>query len=132
MSISVKYFVYLKNNLKKMELNNIIDTFLKPYNLNRDFVYLSKNASFKKITELLESDIKVICDITDRDGKINIQITGLENNFEKETCTLTLKNKSKVQLHDKFLYNIIYNIKRKEYSLQIQDEYYEKIESKND
>ena len=35
------------------------------------------------------------------------------------------------KLHDKFLYNLIYNIKRNEYSLEEQDEYFEKIESKN-
>jgi len=118
-----KYLVYLKNNLKKMELNNIVDKYLK---INRDFLYLSKSATFKKISEFLENDIKVICDITDRDGKIGIQIVGIESIY------FILKDKNKVKLYDRFLYNIIYNNKRGEYSLQIQDEYYEKIEAKND
>ena len=39
-------------------------------------------------------------------------------------------NGEKCKLHDKFLYNIIYNIKKDQYSLEIQDEYFEKIISK--
>jgi hypothetical protein len=35
-------------------------------------------------------------------------------------------------LHDRYLYNLIYNIKKNQYSLQEHDEYYEKIEAKND
>ena len=36
------------------------------------------------------------------------------------------------RLEDKYLYNIIYNQKKDEYSLQEQDEYYEKIEAGSD
>ena len=32
------------------------------------------------------------------------------------------------KLHDKFLYNLIYNTKKNEYSLEEQDEYFEKLE----
>ena len=44
------------------------------------------------------------------------------------TCDVIMRNETH-QLHDRFLYNIIYNNIKKEYSLQEQDEYYEKIEA---
>ena len=40
--------------------------------------------------------------------------------------------KCSVDSEDSNLYNLIYNIKKDEYSLEEQDEYFEKIESKND
>jgi hypothetical protein len=133
-----------------MELNKILDkvsnrksltvrerNFLELYKTTReedmkDFLYISKNSAFKKISELLEIGKKVICDLHDRNGKIGLEITGIENNFEEDTCTITMKGEEKHQLHDKFLYNLIYSIKKDEYSLQEQDEYFEKIESKNE
>jgi hypothetical protein len=42
-----------------------------------------------------------------------------------------MKGGEKHRLDDRFLYNIIYNIKKDEYSLQEQDEYFEKIEASN-
>ena len=39
-----------------------------------------------------------------------------------------MKHGENHRLHDKFLYNLIYNIKRDEYSLEEQDEYFEKLE----
>ena len=133
-----------------MELNKILDkvsnrksltirerNFLELYKTTReedmkDFLYISKNSAFKKISELLEIGKKVICDLHDRNGKIGLEITGIENNFEEDTCIITMKGEEKHQLHDKFLYNLIYSIKKDEYSLQEQDEYFEKIESKNE
>jgi hypothetical protein len=43
-----------------------------------------------------------------------------------------MKHEESHKLHDKFLYNLIYSIKKDEYSLEEQDEYFEKIEAKND
>ena len=93
---------------------------------------MSKNSTFSKILELLESNIKVICNLHDRNGKFGIEIVKIENNFEEEICIITMIHNEIHKLHDKFLYNLIYNIKRDEYSLEEQDEYFEKIESKND
>ena len=61
-----------------------------------------------------------------------MEIVKIENNFEEETCKITMIHDEHHKLHDKFLYNLIYNIKKDEYSLEEQDEYFEKIESKND
>lgn len=145
----IKYYLF-NESVKEMELNKILDkvsnrksltarerNFLELYKTTReedmkDFLYISKNSAFKKISELLEIGKKVICDLHDRNGKIGLNITGIENNFEEDTCIITMKGDEKHQLHDKFLYNLIYSIKKDEYSLQEQDEYFEKIESKNE
>lgn len=144
----IKYYLF-KESIKEMELNKILDKvykkkfltsrekkFLDLYQITReddikDFLYLSKNAIFKKIAELLERDKKVICNLNDRNGKIGLEIKSLENNFEDETCTIFMKGE-KFKLHDKFLYNLIYNLKKDEYYLEEQDEYFEKIPTKND
>ena len=145
----IKYYIF-NESVKEMELNKILDkvsnrksltirerNFLELYKTTReedmkDFLYISKNSAFKKISELLEIGKKVICDLHDRNGKIGLEITGIENNFEEDTCIITMKGEEKHQLHDKFLYNLIYSIKKDEYSLQEQDEYFEKIESKDE
>ena len=145
----IKYYLF-NESVKEMELNKILDkvsnrksltarerNFLELYKTTReedmkDFLYISKNSAFKKISELLEIGKKVICDLHDRNGKIGLDITGIENNFEEDTCIITMKGDEKHQLHDKFLYNLIYSIKKDEYSLQEQDEYFEKIESKDE
>jgi len=145
----IKYYLF-NESVKEMELNKILDkvsnrksltarerNFLELYKTTReedmkDFLYISKNSAFKKISELLEIGKKVICDLHDRNGKIGLDITGIENNFEEDTCIITMKGDEKHQLHDKFLYNLIYSIKKDQYSLQDQDEYFEKIESKNE
>jgi hypothetical protein len=145
----IKYYLF-NESVKEMELNKILDkvsnrksltvrerNFLELYKTTReedmkDFLYISKNSAFKKISELLEIGKKVICDLHDRNGKIGLEITGIENNFEEDTCIITMKGEEKHQLHDKFLYNLIYSIKKDQYSLQEQDEYFEKIESKDE
>jgi hypothetical protein len=135
---TLKYYL-LGESLKEIELNRILDKisskkllsdrenkFLELYNQfveedDRDFMYLSKNLTYKKITFLLESNKKVICDLSDRDGKIGLQILKIENK------SILMKNNEIHVLQDKFLYNIIYNNKCSQYSLQEQDEYFEKI-----
>ncbi len=141
----IKYYIF-KESVKEMELNKILEKvskrkkltererkFLELYQVTReeemkDFLYLSKNSTFKKVAELLELGKKVICNLHDRNGKFGDQITSIENNFEDETCTISMKHGENHKLHDKFLYNLIYNIKRDEYSLEEQDEYFEKLE----
>ena len=146
----IKYYLFIES-VKNMELNKIKDKINKRKSLTKreinflelyqstikkedlkDFLYLSKNSTFSKILELLESNIKVICNLHDRNGKFGIEIVKIENNFEEEICIITMIHNEIHKLHDKFLYNLIYNIKRDEYSLEEQDEYFEKIESKND
>ena len=94
----------------------------------KDLMFLSKNATSRKVKEILERGKKVICDLHDRDGKIGLEILSIENNVDSVTCDVIMRNETH-QLHDRFLYNIIYNNIKKEYSLQEQDEYYEKIEA---
>jgi hypothetical protein len=95
---------------------------------NRDYMYLSKNSSFNKIVELLENNIKVICNLQDKNGKIGLEILKITNNYENEICNIVLDKNEKYHLHDKYLYNLIYNHKKEYYSLEEQDEYFEKVE----
>jgi hypothetical protein len=145
----IEHYLFNKS-VKEMELDKILEKVLKKktltprekgfielYNstqevLMKDYLYLSKNSAFKKITEILEVGKKIICDLHDRNGKIGLEIIGIVNNFEQETCSLTLKGGEKHNLHDKFLYNLIYNIKKDQYSIEEQDEYFEKIPTENE
>jgi hypothetical protein len=144
----IKHYL-LGESVKEMELNRILDKvskkqkiedrekkFLDLYNSTsdeemRDFMYLSKNETFNKIKGLLNKGYTVVCDLYDRNGKIGIKIDSIENDFDNEVCIMTLKNDETHNLHDKFLYNIIYNNKKDIYSLQAQDEYHELIPVKN-
>jgi uncharacterized protein YcgL (UPF0745 family) len=94
----------------------------------KDYLYLSKNSTFSKVMQLLEKNIKIICNLHDKNGKFGMEIIKIENNFEDETCIITMIHDEHHKLHDKFLYNLIYNTKKDEYSLEEQDEYFEKIE----
>lgn len=144
---AIKYYL-LGESLKEIEMNRILDKIYKKLNLSvrekkfldlynqtsrddKDYMYLSKNTTYQKVKSLLDNNKKVICDLHDRDGKIGLPILKIENDIESETCRVVMVN-IEHELHDRFLYNLIYNIKRDEYSLQEQDEYFEKIESKND
>ena len=144
----IKYYL-LGETVKEIELNRILDkinskkklsdkeiNFLNLYQITRDddmkdFMYLSKNSTYDKIKDLLDKDRKVICNLHDRDGKIGLKVVDIENDFEEDECILHLKGDETFVLEDKFLYNLIYNKKKDEYSLQEQDEYYEKIEASN-
>lgn len=97
-----------------------------------DFRMQSKESTYNKIKELLEEGKKVICNLIDRDGKIGIQITSIFNNYEDENCTMTLKNKEKVVLKDNLSYNIIYEFNSDSYSLEMEDEFFEKIPVKDE
>lgn len=145
----IKYYL-LGESIKEIELNRILDkinsskklsdkeiNFLNLYQHTRDehmkdFMYLSKNSTYSKIEDLLGSNKTIICNLHDKYGKFGLKIVSIENVFEDDTCTITMKGGEKHNLDDKFLYNIIYNIKKDEYSLQEQDEYFEKIEAGED
>ena len=98
---------------------------------DKDYMYLSKNVVVVKIKELISLKKKVICDLHDRDGRIGLYILEVLDDHQEETSTILMRGDEKHELHDKFLYNLIYNISKDEYSLQEQDEYFEKIEAKN-
>ena len=144
----IKYYL-LGESIKEIEANRILDkigsgkalsekeiSFLNLYqhtkeDYMRDFMYLSKNSAYYRVDDLLKSNRTVICNLHDRQGKFGIKIVSIENVFEDDSCTITMKGGEKHSLDDRFLYNIIYSIKKDEYSLQEQDEYFEKIEAKN-
>ena len=143
-------YLTLRESVKDDKLNRILDKisdgkkltpreedFLKKYDEIvdseiSDFTHLSKNTAFDKLQELLSKNKKVICDLYDKDGKINDQIASVENDFENETAILNLKHGDKNELSDRFLYNILYDFNTDSYSLKAQDEFYEKLPIKND
>ena len=145
----IKYYL-LGESLREIELNRILDkigkkkklsererNFLDLYQSTRedemkDFMLLSKNATFAKIKDLLENDKKIICNLEDNNGRFGLLITNIENDFEEDNCIISMRGNEKHTLEDRFLYNIIYNIKKDEYSLESQDEYFEKIEANNE
>jgi hypothetical protein len=145
----IKYYL-LGESIKEIELNRILDKigsgkklnkkeigFLNLYqetreDLMKDFMYLSKNSVYSKTKDLMESGKKVICDLSDRNGKFGLEIINLQNNFEEDECIILMKGGETHKLEDRFLYNLIYKEKKGQYSLQEQDEYFEKIEAGND
>lgn len=140
----------LSESLKEIELNKILDKISRKINLSsrekeflgkydeikdsdlKDFRMLSRQNAFETISRLLESNKKIICNLIDRDGKIGIQINSIYNDFENEICVMKLKNGEEVTLKDNFLYNILYNLQTDKYSLEAEDEFFEKIPVENE
>jgi hypothetical protein len=140
----ISYF-RIDESLKELRLNKILDKisnkikltdteqeFLDHYDETTeedimDYKFLSKESTFDRLTKLLDEGKKVICNLIDRNGKIGIQITSIFNNFQNETCTMTLKNGEEIKLKDNTLYNIIYNNDKDEWSLEMEDEFFEKL-----
>lgn len=140
-----KKYLGLRNSFNDSNLNSILDKILFNKKLNKkeleylkmydiileldikDYSHISKNRTCDLILSFLKKEIKVICDLEDKNGKINDEIIGLENNFEEDKCKLILKREEIAYLEDRFLYNLFYNISKQHYSLTTQDEYFEKI-----
>lgn len=136
-------------SVKDVELNRILDKmssnkalsdiekkFLDMYNMYsdddyKDFSYLTKNDAFDKITDIISNGRKIICDLYEK-NKSGIEIISVYNQFDNDSCFIVLKDNERIELKDSYLYNIIYDIKRDEYSLQSQDQYYEKIPIKDE
>lgn len=97
-----------------------------------DFSHLSKNQVFEKICSLINNNKKVICNLYDKDGKINEQIVSITNDFESESCILFLKHDIKYKICDNFLYKLTYDLQKDIYSLESNGEFYEKIFNSND
>jgi hypothetical protein len=147
-----KFLSYLNisESLKEVELNKILDKISKKVKLSKreedflgkyndiedeelkDYTHLSRQNAFERIEKLLNNGKKIICNLYDRDGLIGLEIIKIYNDFENEVCILTFKNGEKFKLKDNYLYNIIYNLKKDIYSLEKEDEYFEKIPVKND
>ena len=140
----------LSESLKEVELNKILDKISKKINLSskekdflgkyddiddndlKDMKMLSRQHTFEAISNLVKKDKKIICNLIDRNGRIGIQITSIYNDFENEICVLHLKNGEEVTLKDNFLYNILYDLKTDKYSLEAEDEFFEKIPVDNE
>ena len=134
-----KYYV-LRESIKEIELNSILDkisngklltdrenSFLNLYNDTldsdlKDYSYLSRYLVTNKICEYLDRSKKIYCDLYDRDGKISQLILSVD----KTTFKLTLKH-GEYTMEDRYLYNLTYDIKKDQYSLTAQDEYFEEI-----
>jgi len=114
--------------MKKL-FNKIINIIRKkdsevPFN---QFSHLTCNEVYEKVKSILESEIPIICDLTDRDGKIGLEIIHITKNWENEAVILVLKNNIVKTLQDRFLYNIEWYENKNIYKLVEQDEYFEKI-----
>lgn len=144
----IRHYLF-RESIKDIELNRILDKidkkealsnremrFLELYQFtceeDRDFMLLSKNSAATKITQLIENGKTVICDLEDRYGRIGLGIIGIENNYENDDCIVKMRGGETHIMKDNLLYNIIFNEKKNKYSLQIHDEYIEKIEAGND
>lgn len=113
---------------KKKTLSNREERFIqlsKQADENKDWMLLSKNVAYTKIKNLITKDSIIICNLKDRDGKIGMPILDIQN--EELKCVLYMKD-FKYDMHDNFLYNLIFDTKKKRYSLEEHDEYFEKIE----
>jgi hypothetical protein len=141
----IKYYL-LGESLKEIVMNRILDKIYRKVNLtdrekgflelynhtvnnseDKDWMMLSKSATSTKVKELIELDRKVICDLHDRNGKIGLQILNIVDDIESDFSIIIMKGEEKHKLQDKFLYNLIYSVKKNQYSLQEHDEYFEKL-----
>lgn len=143
-------YLNLSESLKEVELNKILDKISKSINLSskekeflgkydnikdddlKDFKMLSLQSTFEKLQGLIDNNKKVICNLSDRNGKIGIQIVSIYSDYENEVYILNLKNGEKIELKDNYLYNIIYNLQRDTYSLETEEEFFEKLPVRNE
>lgn len=92
-----------------------------------DFKMLSKESTFKKISDLLNLNKKIICNLYDKNGKIGLEILSIENDYQKEVTILHLEKSEDIILKDNHLYNITYQLKNDEYSLETDGEFHEPL-----
>jgi len=150
--MSFKKFIKSKINesLKETFLDNILDKISNGLKLSKseqdfldnytektdedimDFKMLSKESTFKKISDLLNLNKKIICNLHDKNGKIGLEILSIENDYQKEVTILHLEKSEDIILKDNHLYNITYQLKDDEYSLETDGEFYEPLLIKNE
>lgn len=139
---------YISSSYKDSYLNKILDKisngsliskreegFLEKYNsINehdmKDFSHLSKNDVVQKIQLLISNKKKVMCELYDRDGKIDDEIVTMDHDFLSNKSILITKHGDKVNLFDKFFYSINYCFDNDTYYVYQGEEFFEKIESK--
>lgn len=98
------------------------------YNINySDYMLISKNAAFNRVRNILDNGDLIICNLTDRDGKINSPIVNIQNDIEREFGWVLTKSGIKHKLEDSYLYNIIFDNKSNHYYLEEHDKYFEKL-----
>ena len=130
-----------KDTLKVKELNQILDKINSDNDLTereiefldkfdsikddelQDFNYLSLLDLFYLLSKI---DKIIMCDIKDRHGKINDQILSLQYNHDECQIILGLKH-GNLTLKDNCFYKLSYQFRTDTYSLDVQDEYNEKI-----
>ena len=129
------------DNRKVTELNQILDKisddkrlshretdFLTNYDQIksddiRDYNYLTLLDLFYIIHKINKT---IICDIKDKQGKIGDQIIKVD--YDQNNCIIILELKhGSIKLTDNNLYKLSYQFKHDNYSLDIESEYYEKI-----
>ncbi|NBP03917.1 MAG: hypothetical protein EBU90_28235 [Proteobacteria bacterium] len=114
-----------KSNSESVAVTRVINPF--PFE-NKDFMLLSKCSVSQKIKEIINSNILIICNLHDRNGKFGLKVVDLEVDYTTESVSVIMTGSTTHPLDDKFLYNLIYNPIKKQYSLEEHDEYFEKIE----
>lgn len=140
----ISYF-NLNESLKDIRLDKILDKISKKEKLSdsdneflnkfddikdsdiMDLKMISRDTMFDKINNLLNNNKIVICNLHNKNGKIKSKIKSIFNNFENDTCVIILYNNEKLTLQDNFLYSILYNDIKDEYTLEQEDEFYEKL-----
>lgn len=141
----LKYLNINESSFKETRLNQILDKmnkglkiskrdqkFLNRYDKTtdedfKDYKMMTKDSTFTKILELLELNIKIVCNLVDRNGKISLPITSIYNNYELGKTFMTLSNEEEIELKDNFFYELNYDFDKDFYSLEEVDEFYEKI-----
>ena len=115
---------------KKTTLSKREENFLKNFKNEEDleiYTMLSNDSTFEKINQIIDRGKKIICNLNDKYGKIGEEIKDIDRDISTENYIITLHNGTKIKLLDNFLYNIIYDIEDETYSLEPEDEFYEKL-----
>jgi len=141
----LKYLNINESSFKETRLNQILDKMNKGLRISKreqsflsefdktsdedfkDYKMMTKDSTFTKILELIESNIKIICNLIDRNGKISLPIKSIYNNYELDKTFIELSNGEEIELKDNFFYELNYNFDKDFYSLEEVDEFYEKI-----
>lgn len=146
----LSYFSLKESYFKDSKLNSILDKMGKGIKISpreknfldnfeeitddelKDMKMLTANSTFNNIITLLEQNKRIICNLSDRNGKIGLPINRIEKNYETEKIIMEVSGGEKLELKDNFFYEINYNFDRDNYSLETSDEFFEKIPVKND
>lgn len=115
-------FDKVKNHISNKDKGKLYSTI---YSGGKDYMMLSKNVTFYRLKDMLNKQVKIICNLKDRDGKIGEKLLDIKT--ENSSHKLILHKNTPCELSDRFLYNIKYNESKKVYSLEEHGEYFEKI-----